>query len=89
MTGVQTCALPIYGTFYTNYPYGTNTPQRVGTATNWQAIAAGVWHTVALRTDGTLWAWGINGDGELGIGTYTNTNTPQQVGTDTNWGSPR
>ena len=49
------------GTFYTNYPYGTNTPQRVGTATNWQAIAAGVWHTVALRTDGTLWAWGING----------------------------
>ena len=52
-----------------------------------QAFAAR-WHTVALRTDGTLWAWGANYYGQLGNGTYAGTNTPQQVGTNTNWGPP-
>ena len=32
------------------------------------AIAAGYEHSVALKDDGTLWAWGFNGDGELGNG---------------------
>ena len=81
------------GTFSPSFPEtpsGTNTPQQVGSDTNWQAVAAGHDHTVALRTDGTLWAWGNNGEwgygtGLLGIATYTNANTPQQVGTDTNW----
>jgi hypothetical protein len=78
------------GKFDTNAPYGTNTPQRIGTDTNWQTVAAGNFYTVALRTDGTLWACGWNRYGQLGIGTFTTnapygTNTPQQVGTDTNW----
>jgi alpha-tubulin suppressor-like RCC1 family protein len=73
------------GTFYTNAPYGTNTPQRIGSDTNWQAVAAGFRHTVALGTDGTLWAWGDNYIGQLGNGTYTRTNTPQRIGNDTNW----
>ena len=32
-------------------------------------IAAGSGHTVAIKRDGTLWAWGYNGDGQLGDGT--------------------
>jgi hypothetical protein len=36
-------------------------------------------HTLALASDGSLWAWGINGSGQLGIGTLTNANTPQLV----------
>jgi RNA polymerase sigma factor (sigma-70 family) len=78
------------GTFATNLYYGTNTPQRIGSDTNWQAVSAGWKHTLALRADGTLWAWGRNDDGQLGIGTFTTnapygTNTPQQVGTNTDW----
>jgi len=81
------------GTFSTNSPRGMNTPQRVGTATNWQAAVEVQRHTVALRADGTLWAWGANDSGQLGIGTFTVTvprglNIPQQVGTNTNWGPP-
>lgn len=45
------------------------------------AIAAGGDHSMALRTDGTVWSWGNNGDGELGNndGTHTNTDRPVQA----------
>ncbi|MBI4222494.1 MAG: hypothetical protein HY607_07405, partial [Planctomycetes bacterium] len=42
-------------------------------------IAAGGYHTVSLKSDGTVWAWGYNGYGELGDGTYTDSSTPVQV----------
>lgn len=44
-------------------------PQRVGTATDWAAVAAGGAHTCAVRADGTLWCWGDNLEGQLGLGT--------------------
>jgi len=53
----------------------------------WSEVAAGLTHTLALKTDGTLWAWGDNGEGQLGFGNNDNQNTPQQVGTDNNWKS--
>jgi len=36
-------------------------------------------HILALRTDGTVWAWGHNGDGALGDGTLTSRATPAPV----------
>ncbi len=42
-------------------------------------IAAGSSYTVALKFDGTVWAWGSNGRGELGNGTTTKSATPVQV----------
>src|SRR2546427_9686071 len=49
------------------------------------AVAAGANHTVALKSDGTLWAWGYNADGELGDGTTTDRSSPAQIGTAVNW----
>jgi uncharacterized repeat protein (TIGR01451 family) len=43
------------------------------------AIAAGVDHSLALKSDGTEWAWGFNQDGELGDGTNVDENAPVQV----------
>jgi alpha-tubulin suppressor-like RCC1 family protein len=48
-------------------------------------IAAGEYHTVAIGSDGTLWAWGYNYYGQLGDGTTTDRHSPVQIGTDTNW----
>ena len=42
-------------------------------------IAAGDAHTLALRDDGTVWAWGSNGYGQIGDGTTTNRSAPVQV----------
>ena len=39
----------------------------------------GLYHTVALKSDGTVWAWGYNNEGELGDGTYTRELSPEQV----------
>ncbi len=62
-----------------------NSPIRMGTDSNWRTISAGNYHTVAIKTDGTLWAWGLNTYGQVGDGTTTNKNIPTQIGTDNNW----
>jgi len=43
------------------------------------AIAAGLDHSLALKSDGTVWAWGYNAYGQLGDGTTINRHTPVQV----------
>jgi alpha-tubulin suppressor-like RCC1 family protein len=53
----------------------------------WQTVSAGYTHSVGIKTDGTLWAWGDNGYGQLGNGTTTNSTTPTQIGSANNWES--
>ena len=71
----------------------TLVPMQVGTDTNWRSVAMGRRHAVATKTDGTLWGWGYNVNGQLGNGTTAGDGsgttggqyTPLQSGTDTNW----
>ncbi|MGO9138738.1 MAG: carboxypeptidase-like regulatory domain-containing protein [Syntrophales bacterium] len=44
------------------------------------AVAAGYDHTVALKNDGTVWAWGSNSNGQLGNGPGLDSYFPVQVG---------
>ena len=39
-------------------------------------VAAGYYFGLALQSDGTVWAWGDNGSGQLGDGTTTDRSTP-------------
>jgi alpha-tubulin suppressor-like RCC1 family protein len=43
-------------------------------------IAAGYYHTAALKADGTVWTWGSNANGQLGDNSTTQRNTPVKVG---------
>jgi alpha-tubulin suppressor-like RCC1 family protein len=44
------------------------------------AVAAGRYHSLALKADGTVWAWGLNSDGQLGDGSLaTSRSTPAQI----------
>lgn len=43
------------------------------------AIETGWNHSIALKSDGTVWNWGHNGFGQLGDGTTVQKNTPIQV----------
>ncbi len=58
-------------------------PNQVTTpaSTGWTSVTAGIYHTCATRSDGTLWCWGWNGLGELGIGSTTGQHAPKQVTT--------
>jgi alpha-tubulin suppressor-like RCC1 family protein len=44
-------------------------------------------HSLAIKIDGTLWAWGKNEYGQLGTDTTINLSSPVQIGVDTNWDS--
>ena len=62
--------------------------QIVGGGTNWRSVAGGQYHTAAIKTDGTLWTWGFNANGQLGDNTVTKKSSPAQtVGGGTNWKS--
>jgi len=76
----------VYGQLGNGTNTGSTTPvQEAGAATDWVSVDAGANHTCARKTDGTVWCWGWNLDGQLGNGTNTDTNAPVQVGVDTDW----
>lgn len=50
----------------------------VGAAATAQ-VDAGTSHTLALKSDGSLWAWGYNGYGQIGNGTSSDA-SPTQIG---------
>jgi alpha-tubulin suppressor-like RCC1 family protein len=60
----------------------SETPSAAATGDYWitGTIAAGDKHTLALKADGTVWAWGDNSQGQVGDGTWNNQrNSPVQV----------
>lgn len=61
------------------------TPVQIGTATDWADVAAGEGFSLAVKTDGTLWSWGRNHFGQLGVGNTNTITTQVQVGTATDW----
>lgn len=54
-------------------------PVQVAGLTEVVAIDVGLWHSLALKQDGTVWAWGNNQYGQLGDGTNTNRSLPVRV----------
>jgi alpha-tubulin suppressor-like RCC1 family protein len=58
---------------------GPKGPNGEGFLSGVQAIDGGFYHSLALKSNGTVWAWGYNKYRQLGDGTTTNSSTHVQV----------
>ena len=52
---------------------------------SWKSYSGTYTNSIATKTDGTLWSWGKNNNGQLGHNNKTEYKSPKQVGTDTTW----
>ena len=63
-----------------------SSPIQVGALTTWSKVSSGFLATTgAIKTDGTLWLWGRNANGQLGNNTVVYRSSPIQLGSSTNW----
>ena len=68
---------------YTKY---SSPVQTIAYGTNWKQVSCGQYFTTAVKTDGTLWTWGLNTYGNLGTNDTTSYSSPvQTVMYGTNW----
>jgi len=54
-------------------------PTAIAVGESWVSVSAGNHHTVGIKTDGSLWAWGMNNRGQLGDNTTNDRNVPTKV----------
>jgi alpha-tubulin suppressor-like RCC1 family protein len=74
------------GTLGQNDVVYRSSPVQVGSGTTWNQInISESLSTAAIKTDGTLWTWGQNNYGQLGLNDQVNKSSPVQVGALTNW----
>jgi alpha-tubulin suppressor-like RCC1 family protein len=66
----------------TNY---ASVPIQVGALLNWNTLANGFYYSIARKTDGTIWSWGDNTYGSLGLNDTVNRLSPVQIGALTGW----
>ena len=80
-----------YNNLYGQLGQGTVTvndvssPIQIGALTNWKQVQMGGESTLAIKTDGTIWTWGRNDSGQLGLGDTTHRSSPVQVGALNTW----
>jgi alpha-tubulin suppressor-like RCC1 family protein len=69
-------------------------PTQIGAGYRWRDVSNGcagpanpnsASTTLAIRSDGTLWGWGGNSYGQLGVGDTTDRRIPVQIGIKTDW----
>lgn len=65
-----------------------SSPKQLGTLTTWATLPSSPMahkFSGAIKSDGTLWMWGANSRGQLGLGNTTQYSSPKQIGALTSW----
>lgn len=72
-----------------NDAHRRSSPVQVGALTNWKEVepsnGTGSRTCIAIKKDGTLWIWGVNTNGALGVNDTANKSSPVQIGSLTSW----
>lgn len=79
-----------YGQIGTGNLTTYSNPKQIGALTNWSSVSSrnlstSYASTLAIKTNNTLWGWGRNGYGSIGLGNTTSYSSPKQVGALSNW----
>jgi gliding motility-associated-like protein len=89
---ISTCGLNSNGQLgFPGAPAGGSQPALFNTFTGLPNISnvihveAGIYQSFCIKSDGTLWGWGYNNNGQLGVGDRVNRSVPTQIGTDNKW----
>jgi len=60
--------------------------REISSSTDWSQVSASQYHTLAIKTDGTLWGWGRNIPGAIGTGDTLCYSSPvQEITSSTDW----
>ena len=77
------------GEIETSNEYDALVPTRVGTGTDWSQLPEGIGggrsHTCAIQGTTQLWCWGINTNGQLGVGDNVQREVPNRIDDNINW----
>ena len=60
-------------------PIGQYSWKQVSAANKYASASILAYHTLAIRSDGTLYGWGLNTSGQVGINSLTNVSSPVLV----------
>ncbi|WP_104087004.1 RCC1 domain-containing protein [Arthrobacter sp. GMC3] len=63
----------------TSHPVPVKVAPKWAAGTTIDSVSAGAFHSVAVDSEGTAWAWGLNQSGQLGDGTTTRRSEPVRV----------
>jgi hypothetical protein len=60
---------------------------QIGTSKDWKTASVSFGGVRAIKDDGSLWVWGFNSYGELGLGDVASRSSPVLFNANTNWKS--
>jgi len=61
------------------YNAAYSTPVTATSPATWSMVADGASHVVAIKSDGSLWGWGLNTSGQVGVSSLVNISSPVLV----------